>query len=375
MKSSIKILSLLVVVTMLMFSCTSNQQVAETTKTEETTTVAETTTAKETNPVLSNEIFKIDVPSKFDGLYNTKVNDHSIDFYDKESMDAGNPGWVFGVQAFEGSDSWAGGPVEKFGELKLNNGKVYDIVISYPTESQYGFSDDGTIKEMPNKYKTLYDGRFEIAEAVSGNGGEKVEKGAGAKGENIYQNVLDKHLKAIKESWDAEKLEKEKISTMYIVVKEGGDVMTTVGYAYKDINIDGIDELLIGEISNDGKGMIYDIYTVVDKKPTHVISGWDRNRYYVLDGGLVRNEYSNGANESGVNIYNLTSNSTELFLQVAYKYDGYTDEKKPWFKSYNTGKDDKNDWESIEESEYNELDERFGKISKIDYKAFSTLNQ
>ena len=370
MKKNLKIISVVIVAAMFMVSCAGNSQVTETTKVEETTTKA----VENASPVLSNEIFKIDMPTKFDGLYDTKVNDHSIDFYDKESVAAGYPGWVFGIQAFVSSDGWAGGPVEKVGELKSNSGKVYDVVISYPTESQYGFSDDGTIKEMPAKYKTLYDARFEIAGLVSGNDGEKVEVGAGAKGEKLYQDILNKHLTAIKEDWDADKLEKEKMSSMYAVAKAGGDVMTTVGYAYKDINVDGIDELLIGEIDDDGRGMIFDIYTMVDRKPTHVISGWDRNRYYALDSGLVRNEYSDGANSSGVNIYNLTSNSTELLLQVAFMYDGYADEKKPWFKSYDSGKDDNNNWESIEESEYNELDNRFSNISKVDYKPFSTLN-
>ena len=369
MKKSFKVLSLIIMATMFITACQNNKKVEETTVAPETTTAAASS-----SPVLSNDIFKIDMPSKFDGLYNTEVNDHTINFYDKEQIAAGNSGWLFGIQAFEKSEEWAGGPVEKFGELTLNNGKLYDIIISYPTESQYGFSSDGTIKEMPAKYKSMYDARFEIASNVSGNNGEKIAVGAGAKGENLYQDILNKHLTAIKEDWDADKLEKEKMSSMYAVAKAGGDVMTTVGYAYKDINVDGIDELLIGEIDDDGKGMIFDIYTMVDRKPTHVISGWDRNRYYVLDGGLVRNEYSDGANSSGVNIYNLTSNSTELLLQVAFKYDGYVDEKKPWFKSYDSGKDDNNNWESIEESEYNELDNRFSNISKVDYKPFSTLN-
>ena len=374
MKNSIKILSLLIAATMFMFSCSGNQQVAETTKAEETTKVEETTVAKKTSPVLSNEIFKVDMPSKFDGLYDTEVNDHTIDFYDNESVEAGYPGWIFGIQAFATSDEWAGGPVEKVGELKLNNDKVYDIIISYPTESQFGFSDDGTIKEMPAKFKSIYDARYDIAGTVSGNNGEKIEIGAGSKGENLYQDVLNKTLTAIKEGWEADRLETEKMSTMYVVVKESGDVMTNVGYLFKDINIDGIDELLVGEIDDDCKGMIYDIYTMVDRKPTHVVSGWDRNRYYILDSGLVRNEYSDGANSSGINIYNLTSNSTELFTQVAFKYDGYADEKNPWFKSYSDGKDDNPNWESIKEDEYNELDNRFGNKAKLDYKPFSSLN-
>ena len=366
----IKIFVLLLLATLLLASC-DNDKLEETTVSTEPTSIVESKT-----PLLSNEIFKIDVPTRFDGLYDTDINDYTINLYDKESKEKGNQGWLFGILVFENVDDWATGPTEKVGELKLNNGKIYDVIISYPTESQYGFSNDGTILEMPPKYKSMYDARYEIASTVSGNDGEKISVGAGKKGEDLYKDILNKHLTAVKEGWDATKLENENMSTMYNIISSSGDGLSKIGYAYKDINIDGIDELLIGEIADgDYNGIIYDIYTMVDRKPEHVVSGWDRNRYYILDSGLIRNEYSSGANESGVNIYDLTRNSTELFTQVSFKYDGYVDEKNPWFKSNDVGKDESKNWESIKEEEYNELDERFGKISKIDYKAFSTLNQ
>ena len=87
-----------------------------------------------------------------------------------------------------------------------------------------------------------------------------------------------------------------------------------IGYAYYDINADGIEELIFGEIAQGKlKGVIYDIYTMVDRKPQHVISGGNRNRYYICDNSFVCNEYSSGANESGVRIYILVENSTELY--------------------------------------------------------------
>ena len=136
-----------------------------------------------------------------------------------------------------------------------------------------------------------------------------------------------------------------------------------VGFAYYDINADGIDELVIGEIGEGNcKGVIYDIYTMIDRKPQHVISGGSRDRYYVCDNSFVCNEYSSGAMESGVRVYNLVENSTDLFPQVSFKYDGYTNPKNPYFISYSDEK-----WENYPEKEFNERKRVFEKYEKFDY--------
>ena len=352
MKKISRIIFLLLALASLLFACKKEEVKSST-----------------SGPVLSNNIFKVDVPKEFDGTYDTKVSDVAINFYDKECVSQGNPGWVFGLYAYQNPSEWAGGPIEKVGELTLNDGKLYDVVIAYPTESQFGFD-----REMPELYKNFYDARYSIASNVSGLNGEKVVVGAGAKGENIYNDILNKHLTAIKENWDSEKLENENMSTMYAIVDvtEQGK-LDKVAYTYKDINLDGIEELLIGEMAEgDWANVIYDIYTMVDRKPTHVVSGWDRNRYFALDGGLIKNEYSGGAGESGVDIYALTTNSTELVPQLSYKYDSYENEAKPWFIAHNKTGDDWN-YENVEESDYNELDNRFSNVLKLDYTAFSNI--
>ena len=319
-------------------------------------------------PVLNNIIFEVKVPEKFNGQYYTKVKDNTIDFYDKECVKEGFNGWLFGLSAFEEPDEWAGGPVEKVGELKLNNGKKYDVVVVYPTETQFGVG-----REMPEKYKSFYDARFEIAENVYGIGGEKISMGSGAKGENLYKKEIEKHITAIKENWDATKLENEHMSTMYALMASGdGNVLDGVGYAYKDLNVDGIEELIIGEVNDNTDSEMYDVYTMVNGKAEHVLSGWDRNRYYSYDSGLIVNEYSDGADSSGVAVYALTSNSTELFPQLSFKYDGYTDENKPWFIAYNKNGDDW-DYKPAEEAEFNQFQERFSKHDKIDFKPLSSV--
>ena len=322
---------------------------------------------KESTPVLNNKIFKINMPFKFDGLYETEVDDNSINFYDKECKKEGYPGWVFGIAAYENSNDWAGGPIEKVGELNANN-KLYDIVIIYPTESQYGFD-----REMPVKFKNFYDARFDIAAEVESNDGNKISIGAGVKGENIYKDIIKKHLLAMEEKWDSDKLDKENMSGIYSYISDTSDnPVDSVGYFYKDINVDGIEELLIGEIGDDAKdGLVYDIYTVVDRKPVHVISGAERDRYYILKSGFVLNEYSNSATDSGSMVYNLMTNSTELFMQFAFKYDESEDEKNPWYISYDSSNNEDKKWDKVSSDEYDKMEDRVKDRLNIDYIALN----
>ena len=363
MKKNLKVMALIFMVMMIVASCQG--KTAETAKSEnESSKVA-----------LSNDIFSVQVPEKFDGQYNTEVNDHTINFYDKECISNGNPGWIFGIQVFENPSDWAYGPVAKIGELNLNSGKLYDVVISYPTESQFGFNEDGSEVKMPQEYKSFYDARYDIAATVTGKNGEKVDIGAGTKGENLYKDILDKHITAIKENWDSSKLEDENMSTMYNQMADGDtNVLDKVGFAYRDINSDGIDELLIGEIADeDWKGIIYDLYTMVDRKPAHVVSGWDRNRYFDYEDNFIVNEGSGGADETDTILYALGGNEAKLVFQLAFKYDGYTDEKKPWFKAYSQKGDDY-DWQPYTEDEFNKDTDRYSKHIDPGYKALSTID-
>ena len=144
--------------------------------------------------------------------------------------------------------------------------------------------------------------------------------------------------------------------------------MNKIGYTYYDVNDDGIEELLIGEIAQgDWKGVIYDIYTMVNRKPVHVVSGGTRNRYYVCNDVFLCNEYSSGALESGWDVYILVENSTELFPQVSFKYDGYEDKNNPWFISYSTEKK----WEKVPEKLFKERKSTFEKYKRFDYSPLS----
>ena len=312
--------------------------------------------------VVKNGLFSITIPEQFKGQYITKIKKDKISVYDIDSKNAGFGGFAFGIGAFKNPADHAELPGgKKIGELRDKKGVLYDIVLKYPTDVQYDYTKN---VNPPDSYKSLYELGKNVE--IQGVRGKTYFKNQGMKGEDLYKDILIKHTKALNERWDSIKLEQEDMSYMY-------NLTDKIGYIYFDINGDGIDELLIGEIADgDWKGVIYDIYTMVDRKPKHVISGGTRNRYYVCNDSFICNEYSSGANESGIRVSILVENSTILFPQVTFKYDGYTNKNKPWFMSYGNGVNDDR-WENVDEKTYKERKAIFEKYERFDYIPLNNL--
>lgn len=310
--------------------------------------------------IIKNKLFSISLPEELKGTYKTKKTKDKISIFHIESEKAGFGGFAFGIKAYKNPADHAVLPGSiKLGELTDKKGHLYDIVLKHPTDVQYDYTK-GT--EAPESFKKLYDlGKTVNIQGVKGS---TYFKNQGMKGEALYKDILKKHLTAINEKWDSSKLEQENMSYMYnVIAQTDKNPLNKIGYIYFDVNVDGIDELLIGEIAEGNwKGVIYDIYTMVNRKPQHVISGGERDRYYVCDDSFICNEYSSGAQESGVSVYNLVENSTELFPQVNFKIDGYENAKNPYFISYSDGK-----WENVSENKYKERMKVFEKYERFDF--------
>lgn len=304
--------------------------------------------------LIKNRLFSIVLPEETKGFFEVKIKKNTILIFDKASKKAGFGGFVFAVKAYRNPSDHAVLPCSrKIGEIADKKGNLYDVVLKYPSDVQYDYTKN---IQAPKSYKILYD----LGERVDikGTNGSIYYKNQGMKGEELYKDILKKHAAAIKEKWNSTRLEQEEMSYMYNLVQK-------TGYIYYDVNADGIDELLIGEIAQgNNKGVIYDIYTMVNRQVQHVISGGRRNRYYVCDDTFICNEYSNGANENGVRVYNLVENSTTLFPQVGFKYDGYENAKKPWFISYNFENDE---WENVSKESYIERKRVFNKYERFDF--------
>ena len=313
---------------------------------------------------ISNGYFSFKLPYETKGTYSVIKNDKGIFIYHTESKKEGFGGFAFGLKLYKNPKDHAMMPGGvKVGELNGKRGTIYDMVLIRPTDVQFNYE-----KGINNDYMKLYN--FAEKVEIKGVHGNEYGKSQGMKGRDLYGEILQKNIKAINEKWDSDKLEQENISYMYNVLSiSNRNLLDKIGYAYYDTNSDGIDELLIGEISDGNwKGIIYDIYTMVDRKPAHVISGGSRNRYYVCNNDFICNEYSSGANESGMNVYVLLENSTELYPQVSFKYDGYENKNKPWFLKYDFSN---NKWENVSENVYTERRVIFNKYKRFDYTPLS----
>ena len=338
-----------------------NAQETKTTETQATENTAENTAAGEK---ISNKLFEITMPADLEGVYVSDVKDDQITIYHKESKDAGFDGMVFTIWARPLPSEFAGGPYTKKGELTDADGKRYEVVLGQATEVQWDYEK---YTEMPDDFQKLYDSTEDILAGMTGVDGATFEYLAGTKGEDLYGNIILNYKKAFEEGWDANLFEQNGMSPEFYSL--GQDSLSNIGFAYYDTDKDGIDELFVGSLMDDElKGSIYDIYTMVDGLPTHVISGTARNRFYIYDGGMIVNEYSSGALENGKLVYCLEPNSTEMVYQWGTKIDAYENENQPWFTSYT-----EDEWENVSEDEFQSREAASEDYTKLDFKPLSEL--
>ena len=66
-------------------------------------------------------------------------------------------------------------------------------------------------------------------------------------------------------------------------------------------------------------------------------------------------------------VYNLTTNSTKLFMQFAFKYDESEDEKNPWYISYDSSDNEDKKWESVTSDEWDKMEDRVKDRLNINY--------
>lgn len=313
--------------------------------------------------VISNSYFSFTVPNEMKGIYTVLKEGNAIYICEKVSEKAGLGGGAFGLNIYRNPKDYADmSAVKKIGELTDKNGKIYDMVISRPVEIEY--ADDEKVAE---NYKRLYD--FGEKVEIKGVNGSKYVKNKGMKGEELYGEILKKYKKALTEKWDSKKYEQEGMGYMYYVMsKSNENLQDKIGYIYYDINSDGIDELLIGETDNKNS-KIYDIYTMVNRKPTHVTSGGDKDMYFVCNDNFLCNAYVENSKENTFIVYYMDKNSNELNPQITFIYSKNENKKNPRFVGYGSyGK-----LENVSRKVFNERKNWYKDYNTLDYIPFSTL--
>lgn len=226
---------------------------------------------------ISNRYFSLVMPSDTKNTYVANKEDNTIYILEKVSAKKGIGGFAFGLKIYKNPKDYTDrDDCTKIGELTGKNGEIYDMVLMRPTDIMYA---DG--EEIQKNFDRLYEIGNNLE--IKGINGNTYDKNQGTKGEYLYGDILKKYKEALKENWTAIKCKEENLGEIYpSISKKNKKGLKKAGYAYFDINDDGIDELFIGEMT---KGdIIYDVYTMVNRKPVHVPLWADiGEKYYVCN--------------------------------------------------------------------------------------------
>ncbi|MBE6824498.1 MAG: hypothetical protein E7513_04045 [Ruminococcaceae bacterium] len=155
--------------------------------------------------------------------------------------------------------------------------------------------------------------------------------------------------------------------------------LNTMGYAYKDLDNNDTEELLIGPVGQDGT--VYEIYTIVNDKVIQLTTSWSRSRNTILVDGSIINSGSSGACLSTWDCNVIDSDKSSLKVTKKVTLDGFYAEElglisdafetgdRAWFKS---SSDNYEDYVNITASEARDIiDEWEETQADIGYTPFS----
>ena len=96
-----------------------------------------------------------------------------------------------------------------------------------------------------------------------------------------------------------------------------------VGYALKDMDKNGIPELIVAGMGTDefAENMAYDIYTLVNGVPVNIATSQARMRYYILTDNTLMYEGSGGASYTYITLQKVNGSSLEDIEMVFTDYD------------------------------------------------------
>ena len=128
------------------------------------------------------------------------------------------------------------------------------------------------------------------------------------------------------------------------------DYYQTPGWLLRDLDGDGIPELLLGANWDEGHTVIFNIYRYGGTRAVRVVNGWNRNRWYLCTDGSLANEGSSSAFESTYSYYRYTSGELQHLETLLYLDDGSGG--SPWRYSVTTDQYvNSGDFHSVTEAE------------------------
>ncbi len=138
-----------------------------------------------------------------------------------------------------------------------------------------------------------------------------------------YDSLIDLYQLALNEKWDPGKCVENGISLMIGNFTQTPEMICAF---FLDLDSDGTQELMI----TDGM-MIFDLYTLKNGQPVHLLTGWERNSYRYCADNIIFNHASNSAFNTCYNYYCVVNGS--LMLVDSIIFDASKDPDNPWFLS------------------------------------------
>lgn len=129
--------------------------------------------------------------------------------------------------------------------------------------------------------------------------------------QRFYKNAVNADVEALFESGEFTSLAE------VLQYQDSNTVLQSFGYSYKDINSDGITELIIGNIREVDNGKSYgdiicNLYTYVDGEVVCLINGYAKNVYRMFEDGKIYNSGVGGAIYYCSGIFDLSPESGTL---------------------------------------------------------------
>ncbi len=144
--------------------------------------------------------------------------------------------------------------------------------------------------------------------------------------EQLYAPILEKYRTALSQDYDMGQLRDAGLNYMCAY----HDDTSEIGYAFLDVDQNGIPELFIGEISEGD--YFFDYYTIIEGTSILVAQSSERDRYYLCADGAIANEGSSSAFDSFSAYYTVGAQG-QLILSEAVIYDENYSSDCAWYST------------------------------------------